>query len=69
MTGGTYSGAPLPCWSHLSPDAYRARTAKLIHQIEVDAAAQREAIPRQDPRTELYQTYVVSAQDSLSLRT
>ena len=38
--------APLPCWSHLSPEAYRTRIAKLIDQIEADAAAQREATGR-----------------------
>ena len=48
--------------SHLPPEVYRARIAKLIDQIEADAAAQREAagrkplgaeaILRQDPRTE-----------------
>jgi hypothetical protein len=58
----TLTLSPLPCWSHLSPEAYRARIAKLIDQIEADAAAQRkatgrkslgaEAILRQDPRTE-----------------
>ncbi len=58
----TLTLAPLPCWSHLPPEAYRARIAKLIDQIEADAAAQREAsgrkplgaeaILRQDPRTE-----------------
>lgn len=53
---------PLPCWKHLSPEAYRARIATLIQQIEEDAAAQRQAtgrpplgadvILRQEPRTE-----------------
>ncbi|HEV2853139.1 MAG TPA: transposase [Thermoanaerobaculia bacterium] len=58
----TLTLAPLPCWKHLSPEAYRARIATLIQQIEEDAAAQRQAngrlplgadtIQRQDPRTE-----------------
>ena len=39
----TLTLASLPCWSHLSPEAYRARIAELIDQIEADAAAQREA--------------------------
>jgi hypothetical protein len=32
----------LPCWEHLSAEAYRARVAELIGQIEADAAAKRE---------------------------
>jgi hypothetical protein len=32
----------LPCWEHLSAEAYRARIAELIGQIEADAAAKRE---------------------------
>jgi hypothetical protein len=58
----TLTLAPLPCWKHLSPEAYRAHIASLIRQIEKDAAIQREAhgrqflgadtILRQDPRTE-----------------
>jgi hypothetical protein len=44
--------APLPCWKHLSAEAYRARIASLIQQIEEDAAAQRQASgrPRRMPR-------------------
>jgi hypothetical protein len=34
--------SPLPCWEHLSAEAYRARNAELIGQIEADAAAKRE---------------------------
>ena len=51
----------LPCWKHLTPEAYRARVAELIHQIEVTAAAERakkgveplgvETILAQDPET------------------
>jgi hypothetical protein len=58
----TLTLATLPCWKHLSPEAYRARIASLIQQIEEDATAQREArgrqplgadaILRQEPRTE-----------------
>ncbi len=31
----------LPCWKHLTPEAYRARVAELIQQIEATAAAER----------------------------
>jgi hypothetical protein len=58
----TLTLVPLPCWKHLSPEAYRARIASLIQQIEADTATQREAcgrqplgadaILRQEPRTE-----------------
>ncbi len=58
----TLTLAPLPCWKHLSPEAYRVRIATLIQKIEEDAAAQRQAtgrpplgadvILRQEPRTE-----------------
>jgi hypothetical protein len=51
----------LPCWKHLTPETYRARVAKLIHQIEATAAAERakrgveplgvEKILAQDPET------------------
>jgi len=33
--------SPLPCWKHLTPEAYRARVAELIRQIEATAAAER----------------------------
>lgn len=29
---------PLPCWSHLAPDAYRARVAELIRAVERETA-------------------------------
>ncbi|NJL26484.1 MAG: hypothetical protein HC897_00730 [Thermoanaerobaculia bacterium] len=29
--------SPLPCWRHLSPEAYRHRIADLVRQIEADA--------------------------------
>jgi hypothetical protein len=58
----TLTLVPLPCWKHLSPEAYQARIASLIQKIEEDAAAQRQAtgrpplgadvILRQEPRTE-----------------
>jgi hypothetical protein len=34
----------LPCWKHLSPEAYRERVADLVEQIESEAAADRLAI-------------------------
>jgi hypothetical protein len=62
----TLTLSPLPCWKHLSPEAYQIRIESLIRKIDVDAAAQREAnglkplgadaILRQDPRTEPNQT-------------
>jgi len=30
---------PLPCWAHLSPEAYRERVAALVEEIEREAAA------------------------------
>ncbi|HSJ74705.1 MAG TPA: hypothetical protein VK899_00710 [Gemmatimonadales bacterium] len=51
----------LPCWKHLTPEAYRARVAELIQQFEATAAAERakkgveplgtERILAQDPET------------------
>jgi hypothetical protein len=51
----------LPCWKHLTPEAYRARVADLVRQIEASAAAERakkgveplgaEKILAQDPET------------------
>ena len=56
----------LPCWRHLSPEAYRERIAGLIREIEADAVAERkltgreplgrEAILRQHPHTQPNQT-------------
>lgn len=50
---------PLPCWDGLSPEVRRSRIARLIQQIEAEAAALRkasglepvgrEAIERQNP--------------------
>jgi REP element-mobilizing transposase RayT len=34
--------SPLPCWKHLTPEAYRERVAKLATEIEEDAAAARK---------------------------
>jgi len=31
----------LPCWQHMTPEAYRDRVIELIHQIEAAAAAER----------------------------
>jgi hypothetical protein len=33
--------SPLPCWDHLTPEAYRQRVASLGEEIEQDAAAAR----------------------------
>ena len=51
----------LPCWRHLSPEAYRERIAELVQEIDADAAAERKrtgraplgaaAILRQHPHT------------------
>ena len=30
--------SPLPCWAHLSPEAYRQRVADLVEAIEIEAA-------------------------------
>jgi len=60
-TEQTFELTPLPCWAHLSPDAYWERVAALVTEIESEAAATlaksgREplgvaAILRQDPHT------------------
>jgi Transposase and inactivated derivatives len=52
---------PLPCWSHLAPEAYRLRIAELVRQIEQSAAAARQdsgmeplgadGVRAQDPET------------------
>ncbi len=38
----TVTFSPLPCWKHLSPDAYRQRVATLATEIEADASAARK---------------------------
>ena len=38
-TEETFELSPLPCWAHLSPEAYRERVAALVEEIERDAAA------------------------------
>ena len=38
----TVTLSQLPCWSHLSPEAYRARIAELVRGIEEAAAVERE---------------------------
>jgi REP element-mobilizing transposase RayT len=58
-TPETLTFDPLPCWAHLSPEAYRERIRELVDQIDAEAAAQRaatgitppgpEAIRRQNP--------------------
>src|SRR4051794_7440341 len=40
-TSETMTFSPLPCWEHLSPEAYRERVGKMAVQIEEDAAAAR----------------------------
>ncbi len=52
--------SPLPCWAHLTPDAYRKRVAALVDDIETEAALARKrsgatvlgvmAILAQDPQ-------------------
>jgi len=34
--------SPLPCWEHLSPEAYRERVGKIAAEIEEEAAAARK---------------------------
>lgn len=53
--------SPLPCWAHLSPEAYRQNVATQIAEVEAEAATQLErscrvplgiaSILRQDPQT------------------
>jgi hypothetical protein len=38
-TEETFELSPLPCWAHLSPEAYREQVAALVEEIERDAAA------------------------------
>jgi hypothetical protein len=38
-TEETFELTPLPCWAHLSPEAYRERVAALVEEIEREAAA------------------------------
>jgi hypothetical protein len=38
----TVTFSPLPCWKHLSPEAYRERVAKMSVEIEEEAAAKRK---------------------------
>ncbi|HEV8581972.1 MAG TPA: hypothetical protein VGX68_23120 [Thermoanaerobaculia bacterium] len=39
--------SPLPCWKDLSDDAYRARVAELVEEIEEEAAVERQQTGRQ----------------------
>jgi hypothetical protein len=41
-TSETVTVTPLPCWKHLSPEAYRGRVAKMGLEIEEEAAATRK---------------------------
>jgi hypothetical protein len=60
-TEETVELSQLPCWRHLSPEIYRDMVARLIKEIEADAAAERKrtgrkplgaaAILRQHPHT------------------
>ncbi len=62
---------PLPCWTHLTPEQYRAKIADLIAEIEAEAAAQREqagcqplgvkAILRQKPTDQPVKTKISPA--------
>ena len=38
----TVTFSPLPCWEHLSPEAYRERVGKMADEIEQEAAAARK---------------------------
>ena len=42
-TPETVTFSPLPCWKHLSPEAYRKRVADLATEIEENAATVQEA--------------------------
>ena len=56
----TLTLSPLPCWSHLSPEAYRERVRDLVEEIEKETAdrhrvngtrpAGRRAVLRKSPR-------------------
>jgi hypothetical protein len=41
-TSETVTFSPLPCWKHLSPEAYRQRVANMAAEIEADAVAARK---------------------------
>jgi len=41
-TSETVTFSPLPCWEHLSPEAYRERVGKMAEEIEEAAAAARK---------------------------
>ncbi|MES1243033.1 MAG: hypothetical protein ABUT39_15565 [Acidobacteriota bacterium] len=60
-TEETFVLSRLPCWEHLSPEAYRKRVAELVEEIELDARVARMergtsvlgagAVLRQNPHT------------------
>jgi REP element-mobilizing transposase RayT len=41
-TSESVTFSPLPCWEHLSPEAYRERVGKMAEEIEEEAAAARK---------------------------
>ncbi|HEX4964303.1 MAG TPA: transposase [Thermoanaerobaculia bacterium] len=41
-TAETVTLSAIPCWAHLSPEAYRARISELVGSIEAEAARARE---------------------------
>src|SRR6476661_6934528 len=42
ITRETVTLSPLPCWKHLSPEAYRQKVTNLAQEIEEEAAAKRK---------------------------
>jgi hypothetical protein len=38
--------SPIPCWAHLSPEAYRARIQALVDRVIADAALERSRTGR-----------------------
>jgi REP element-mobilizing transposase RayT len=46
-TEQTFELTPLPCWSHLSAEAYQERVASLVTEIESEAAAELAKIGRE----------------------
>ncbi len=48
-TSETVTLAPLPCWESLPPEAWRARIADLVAEIEATAAAERSRTGVQPP--------------------
>ena len=44
-TEETFELTPLPCWAHLSPEAYRERVAALVEEIEREAETAEKRSP------------------------